>query len=561
MEDIEIDADVENKHHLVATTRKRRSDHENDDMDRVNKLKRTAVTSSVTKGSSGGRPHGTFRTKPCGVKSHSDTVMAASRLVGRQADSPTCMHRHAESREVAGRIAAIELQNFMCHGHLKIAFDTQANNCFYIGGPNGSGKSALFSAMNIGLGGRGNTNDRGNSVKSYIKEGRSKAKIRVVLTNRGLSSHPDYGDFVAVERTITPSCSTYVLKSISGTGKNSTEVVVSKKKADLDQLLVRYGIQLNNPIFWMSQDRSRHFLQQMKPNRLYEIFMCATELEHTKKCYQYCQVLSEGVETICRSMKEEFEKMRRQYKTMKEERERLGSIQNMRKEQSEIGWMLLWCPLRDVLEEIQEAVKNREKFERDLEHLQKRFDEDTQKKNECEAEASSVQSNLTVETDNLTKLRELKTEKKSAISDISSEITSDGAKRARLKSNRISYEKRRDLLNEQIRKLEEEFQCEKRKEEASLTKAKMDEVTEKESEYIERLQLIQQERDELQKAQEESSMRHNKLVRESRKISGKIQDLGNEISRAEMTKKNAVMRFGENVPQILKILAANGDKF
>lgn len=42
------------------------------------------------------------------------------------------------SVEVAGRIAGIELENFMCHGRLKIAFDTESNNCFYIGGPNGS---------------------------------------------------------------------------------------------------------------------------------------------------------------------------------------------------------------------------------------------------------------------------------------------------------------------------------------------------------------------------------------------------------------------------------------
>uniref|UniRef100_A0A158P8H3 SMC_N domain-containing protein n=1 Tax=Angiostrongylus cantonensis TaxID=6313 RepID=A0A158P8H3_ANGCA len=151
----------------------------------------------------------------------------------------------------------------MCHGHLKIDFDTQRNNCFYIGGPNGSGKSALFASMNIGLGGRGNNNDRGNSVKMYIKDGRSKARIRLILTNRGLSSHPDFGDFVVVERTITSSCSTYVLK----------KMVVSKKKADLDQLLMRYGIQINNPIFWMTQDRSRHFLHQMKPERLFQVIM------------------------------------------------------------------------------------------------------------------------------------------------------------------------------------------------------------------------------------------------------------------------------------------------
>ncbi|VDN29767.1 unnamed protein product [Cylicostephanus goldi] len=97
--------------------------------------------------------------------------------------------------EVAGRIAEVELENFMCHGHLKVDFETSENNCFYIGGPNGSESKLIIAVTN-------------------------KARIRLVLTNSGLGSHPDYGDFVVVERVITPSASTYSLKSISGFGRN-----------------------------------------------------------------------------------------------------------------------------------------------------------------------------------------------------------------------------------------------------------------------------------------------------------------------------------------------------
>lgn len=320
VEEMEVDADVENQH--VLSSRRKRP-HLNGELHRDTKLKRTAV-----------------------------------------AVIDTAQQSTSGSVEVAGRIAGIELENFMCHGRLKIAFDTESNNCFYIGGPNGSGKSALFASLNIGLGGRGNDNDRGSSVKTYIKEGRSRAKIRVILTNRGIGSHPDYGEYIVVERTITPSASTYVLKSIEGSGKCQRETVVSKKKSDLDQLRVRYGIQLNNPIFWMSQDRSRHFLQQMKPDRLYKIFMHATELEHTRECYDKCEVIVASIEAMCKAMKGEFEKQKREYQSMVEERRRLRSIQEMRNQQSEIGWMLLWCPLRDVLEEIQVVERKRKKKKR-----------------------------------------------------------------------------------------------------------------------------------------------------------------------------------------------------
>ncbi|KAL6743360.1 hypothetical protein Aduo_016405 [Ancylostoma duodenale] len=84
--------------------------------------------------------------------------------------------------EVSGRIAGVELENFMCHGHLKVDFETSDNNHFCIGGLNGSRffsfvphlvvKVHFFASLNIGLGGRGSNNDRGISIKSYSKEGR-----------------------------------------------------------------------------------------------------------------------------------------------------------------------------------------------------------------------------------------------------------------------------------------------------------------------------------------------------------------------------------------------------
>ncbi|EJW79950.1 hypothetical protein WUBG_09140 [Wuchereria bancrofti] len=43
--------------------------------------------------------------------------------------------------EVPGRIASIELFNFMCHESLKINFDVPNRNCFFIGGSNGSPKA------------------------------------------------------------------------------------------------------------------------------------------------------------------------------------------------------------------------------------------------------------------------------------------------------------------------------------------------------------------------------------------------------------------------------------
>ncbi|WKX95638.1 hypothetical protein Q1695_012249 [Nippostrongylus brasiliensis] len=448
--------------------------------------------------------------------------------------------------EVAGRVAGIELENFMCHGHLKVTFDTVNNNCFYIGGPNGSGKSALFASLNIGLGGRGNDNDRGSSVRTYIKEGKTKARIRLILTNRGVGSHPDFGDFIVVERNITPSSSTYVLKSITEKVNHRQESLVSKKKSDLDQLRVRLGIQLNNPIFWMSQDRSRHFLQQMKPDRLYKIFMHATELEHTRECYEKCEAIVESIDAMCRSMKGEFEKQKREYQSMVEECRRLRNIQEMRNQQSE---------------DIQVMEKKRQRFQAELDVIQSAIEKNSKKKEQCTSEASALRTCVERKTEALRNLKEKMASMMSEIRGIRSDIESNESKRRQLESSRASFEKRRDRLTEQIAKYEEESQCEKRKEELAATKTKMDKVTQKESEVLENLRVAKQDRDDLQKASEQASFSRDECIREGRKVTGRVRDLEQEIHRAEMTSKNAVMRFGENIPRILEVLQANAEKF
>ncbi|KIH52916.1 hypothetical protein ANCDUO_16973, partial [Ancylostoma duodenale] len=105
------------------------------------------------------------------------------------------------------------------------------------------------------------------------------------------------------------------------------------------------------------------------------------------------------------SVKSYIKEGRKRYQTMVEERRRLRGIQEMRNQQSTIGWMLLWCPLRDVLEKIQILEKKREKFVEESEHLQKRIQETSAKKDELIVEASSVRQKINEEGDVLQTLK------------------------------------------------------------------------------------------------------------------------------------------------------------
>ena len=67
-----------------------------------------------------------------------------------------------------GIIEIVTCTNFMCHDFLEIALGPLIN---FIIGHNGSGKSAVLTAITICLGGKATATNRGQSLKSFIKNG------------------------------------------------------------------------------------------------------------------------------------------------------------------------------------------------------------------------------------------------------------------------------------------------------------------------------------------------------------------------------------------------------
>lgn len=67
-----------------------------------------------------------------------------------------------------GIIERVDCFNFMCHKHFSVELGPLIN---FIVGKNGSGKSAILTALTLCLGGKASVTNRGQSLKSFIKEG------------------------------------------------------------------------------------------------------------------------------------------------------------------------------------------------------------------------------------------------------------------------------------------------------------------------------------------------------------------------------------------------------
>ncbi|CAG9540602.1 unnamed protein product [Cercopithifilaria johnstoni] len=462
--------------------------------------------------------------------------------------------------EVPGRIASIELFNFMCHESLKIKFDVLNRNCFFIGGSNGSGKSALFAALNMGLGGRGSQNERGSTVKQYIKDGQNRAKIRIVLTNRGFGRYPSYGDAIAVERTINLTSSTYQLKSLTYEEGRCREEVISHKKSDLDKLLARFSIQLDNSIFWMSQNRCREFLQELKPEKLYNMFMSATGLDFSRLCYNESETYNAESEKLVLSVRQACYDKLKEIEKLREDRKRVQNMEQNKQNLLELKSILRWLPVRDcqkdlcrhdellakaveVYTKLKEGFVLKEKMKADC--LQK-FEQIQKNKNELQEKMK----NLHVELENLGKEKK---SRRDEMLDIGQQLS--------------SVERNHRVLDAEIGSMEQQL----KEIEAKKNQGTQYSIAEAEAELFElenRCTAVKEKQYLVEKRRKCFEIELANAMKTERSVEAEIshwnsllRELRDEKERIVAMQQSDLARFGTSVPQIVSLIKQNAVKF
>lgn len=241
-------------------------------------------------------------------------------------------------------IRSITLNNFMCHKNIKIDFKEAIT---VIGGFNGSGKSAVMIGIGIALGLKTYALERGTSYKSLIRTGKSVAKIDLVLCNETAKyNYAFFGSEIIVERTLRQiGASTLKIKNESGK-------VFSTKKEDLDFILQNLQLHVDNPLNFQTQESSKKFLKNSKPEILYELFMKGTELNDVIDLHKEAQEKTSEMKTKVDAINQELSEIE-QRRTVTERNLNIvlegaryeEKIEDLRKE-------LEWSKLNVFLEEI-----------------------------------------------------------------------------------------------------------------------------------------------------------------------------------------------------------------
>jgi len=243
-----------------------------------------------------------------------------------------------------GIIESITCINFMCHVKLHVPLGPLLN---FIVGENGSGKSAVLTAITLCLGGKASATNRGGSLKSFVKEGTEHASLVVRLKNQGEDAYRAdiYGESIICERWFTKSGSSgFKVKSAAGR-------IISTKKADVDDIVEWYCLQVDNPLNILSQDNARQFLNAASPVMKYSYFIKGTQLEQLDDDYKVFTAYLEEQEAKLEELEENLAYTKEKYEKAVKLRDAASKATEMRHRAYVYKDQLAWAQVQE-----QEAV-------------------------------------------------------------------------------------------------------------------------------------------------------------------------------------------------------------
>lgn len=328
---------------------------------------------------------------------------AATQRVRERYEKNARRENHAADNAI---IEELECRNFMCHAHLKIMIGPLIN---FIIGHNGSGKSAVLTALTVCLGGKATATNRGQSLKQFIKEGTDAASVSVKIKNQGHTAFkPDiYGRSIIVERHFSRGTSSgYRIKNESGK-------VITTKKAELEEILDAFALQLDNPMNVLTQDMARQFLNSSSAGEKYKFFLRGTHLEDLDRDYRLmAETLSQNgpklkdIEKDCTELKRLHDQAEEKLKIANRQQTLQDSLNHYSRQmawaqvaEQEDHLKILDDELRNADMNIQKRQGKADAFESQLENADRKFQQTEREIKDLQEELGPHKANKEQETE------------------------------------------------------------------------------------------------------------------------------------------------------------------
>jgi len=380
----------------------------------------------------------------------SDSDLSDNEVAARVARMHHRTENVANRAAECGVIEEVQCKNFMCHANLTIRLGPLIN---FIIGHNGSGKSAVLTALQLCLGGKATSTNRGQSLKHFIKTGAEQATLTVKIKNQGETAYqPDtYGNSIIVERTFSRA-GTSGFKIRREDGK-----VISTKKGDLDEVLDALTLMMDNPVNVLTQDMARQFLNSSDPGQKYKFFYQGTHLEQLDSDYRILEETLNESQAQLINLEESAKEAKNVYMDAEKKAQLAERAQTLTEQYNIYARQMVWLQVQDEEEKLagieedlrkqEEVIEERrsmfERLEAGMEGFNKKRDEAAEAVADAKAESASKTEEHTSVKDQFSGIKEKLMESQSQRRDIQGEVLTAQKNVKRLKDQ---IEQERDKI-------------------------------------------------------------------------------------------------------------------
>lgn len=353
-----------------------------------------------------------------------------------------------------------------------------------------------------------------------------------------------YGSKIIVERKINrDGSSQYKIL-------NEKNKLISNKKSELDNITEQFNIQVENPVCFLNQETSKHFLNSSNKSDKYKLFMKASQLESMR-------LLQEQIEQqrmISKNLIEEKEhylpKLQQELYQWEEKYKKCQSVEKLKQKQAFLMQEFSWASVvrlekscEKILKEKKQTEKMKEKYEEKIENLDSNHSQSNQ-------EYEKIKTEIT----DLTQMAKLANKKQDEIN-TRYKTASQNYKQTSMEIKKLNalIDKKKREQNEIKKKLNEEKQSSKADyENERLNKeSKMEEIKKKLSDLsgIEKFKIEENKRYSLEIDRHSKALTERKFDIENQERL--IRNMKNDIESLKNARNDQIYKFGDFMPNLV----------
>lgn len=280
-------------------------------------------------------------------------------------------------RATAGIIEKIFLMNFMCHRSFEVLLGPNVN---ILHGPNGSGKSAIIAAIQVALGSKALSTERGHSLSDLILQGADFALVRLRIKNKSPAKEEALYDnryrpelfkhAIVIQRKIFKNGAS----EWSLFDADNKKVQGVNARQEVEKLIRHFNIHIENPASVIPQQRWKELLQFKRGEDLYNFFLEATGLQSYERNLIESESKRKESEVAIQQKLEMLPSLQRKVELLEQER---GTIQNLEQFKLDLNDLEKEYAWR-LVSEVEGKMKDKKQEENEKENTLKEKEEELQ---------------------------------------------------------------------------------------------------------------------------------------------------------------------------------------